>query len=269
MAAAGQSARAEYDRRRTRDRDIIRRNLKFTVPLIVFTPVVVYFAVRLGVNLFNHFVHSSIAASTHQPTTGKYKHAVDGSVANDLAVLLAVVATISLAGDFWGRRRTTEAWRIGAEGEERLGLALDALEDHGYHVFHDLGIPRSKANIDHLVIGPTGVFVIDSKNYSGTLTWSKNTLWHGRFPLTKKLSTIRWEAGKVIQALGEEEVPIRAMMCVLGASTPKSWMVVDEVTVVRGPARLIKGILDSPAVADPVVLARIASLVETAFPAHA
>jgi hypothetical protein len=38
-------------------------------------------------------------------------------------------------------------------------------------VFHDVHWPgRSKANIDHVVIGPAGVFVIDSKNWSGSIT---------------------------------------------------------------------------------------------------
>jgi hypothetical protein len=34
-------------------------------------------------------------------------------------------------------------------------------------VFHDLAVPGSPANVDHLVIGPTGVFVIDSKRWRG------------------------------------------------------------------------------------------------------
>jgi hypothetical protein len=40
----------------------------------------------------------------------------------------------------------------------------------------------SRANIDHLVIGPTGAFVVDAKNYRGRLSFSKGTLWHGRYP---------------------------------------------------------------------------------------
>jgi hypothetical protein len=40
---------------------------------------------------------------------------------------------------------------------------LDRLTRDGYMVFHDLAVPGSPANVDHLVIGPSGVFVIDSK----------------------------------------------------------------------------------------------------------
>jgi Nuclease-related domain len=36
-------------------------------------------------------------------------------------------------------------------------------------VLHDLAVAGSRASIDHLVIGPGGVFVIDSKLYTGRL----------------------------------------------------------------------------------------------------
>ena len=61
--------------------------------------------------------------------------------------------------------RNTKVWAQGAEGEERLGAVLDATE--GIVALHDRRIPKSKANIDHLVVGPSGVFVVDAKNYSG------------------------------------------------------------------------------------------------------
>ena len=59
------------------------------------------------------------------------------------------------------------AWRRGAAGERRTARLLDPLERHGWAVLHDLAVPGSRANIDHLVIGPGGVFVIDSKQYRG------------------------------------------------------------------------------------------------------
>jgi hypothetical protein len=46
----------------------------------------------------------------------------------------------------------------------RLGKLL---EGHGVELLHDRRIPGSRANIDHLAIGPGGVTVIDAKNYAG------------------------------------------------------------------------------------------------------
>ena len=58
-------------------------------------------------------------------------------------------------------------------------------------ILHDLAVPRSRANLDHLAIGPGGVFVIDSKQYRGRLQLdSSGGLWHGRYPLAATLRAV-------------------------------------------------------------------------------
>lgn len=63
--------------------------------------------------------------------------------------------------------QSTQAWATGAEGEEHLGARLDALVSPTVRVLHDRRIPRTRANIDHLVVCPSGVFVVDAKKYQG------------------------------------------------------------------------------------------------------
>lgn len=63
--------------------------------------------------------------------------------------------------------QSTRAWERGARGEELLAKRLDALTQHGALVLHDRRIPGSRANIDHIVVAPAGVFVIDAKRYKG------------------------------------------------------------------------------------------------------
>ncbi len=58
-------------------------------------------------------------------------------------------------------------WQEGAWGEEMTAHELDALSGRGWHVVHDLA--RDRANVDHVVIGPAGVFVLDSKRSSSRL----------------------------------------------------------------------------------------------------
>jgi hypothetical protein len=85
-----------------------------------------------------------------------------------LAGLLAVMGAAGLG--WWLRFRPsadTLAWRRGAAGERRTARLLVPLEHQSWAVLHDLAIPGSQANIDHLVIGPGGVLVIDSKQYRG------------------------------------------------------------------------------------------------------
>lgn len=63
--------------------------------------------------------------------------------------------------------QSTRAWASGAVGEEKVGARLDGLAGDGVLVLHDRRIPRSRANIDHIAVGPMGVFVIDAKRYVG------------------------------------------------------------------------------------------------------
>src|SRR4051812_15625323 len=63
--------------------------------------------------------------------------------------------------------QSTRAWERGAVGEEKLARRLDELLARGARVLHDRRIPGTRANIDHIVVGPAGIFVIDAKRYKG------------------------------------------------------------------------------------------------------
>ena len=63
--------------------------------------------------------------------------------------------------------QSTNAWAIGAVGEERLGALLNSRVSPSVRVLHDRRIPRSLANLDHIVVCPSGVIVIDAKKYKG------------------------------------------------------------------------------------------------------
>lgn len=65
--------------------------------------------------------------------------------------------------------RSAALWEQGAAGEVAVARALGALPD-GWVVLHDLAWPgRARANIDHVVIWPGGVFVVDAKNWTVTI----------------------------------------------------------------------------------------------------
>ena len=63
--------------------------------------------------------------------------------------------------------QSTKAWDTGALGEERLGNRLNEFASDSLRVLHDRRIPGSRANIDHLAVTPTGVYVIDARRYKG------------------------------------------------------------------------------------------------------
>ena len=82
-----------------------------------------------------------------------------------LLLCLAIVATGISVIVF---RRLFQAFRHlnrGERGELRVAEVLDDLRSHGYRAFHDL--TRDGFNIDHVVVGPAGVFAIETKFRSG------------------------------------------------------------------------------------------------------
>lgn len=64
-------------------------------------------------------------------------------------------------------RQSTRSWDRGARGERALAELLDGLRPNGVVVLHDQRIPKSRTNIDHIAIAPSGIFVIDAKYYKG------------------------------------------------------------------------------------------------------
>lgn len=64
-------------------------------------------------------------------------------------------------------QKSAARWEQGAQGEVAVARALEDLPE-GWVALHDLAWPgRQRANLDHVVVGPGGVFVVDAKNWSG------------------------------------------------------------------------------------------------------
>jgi hypothetical protein len=60
-------------------------------------------------------------------------------------------------------------FRKGAAGEVLIGYLLEGLPDD-YWVIHGLKLKPQYGDIDHIVVGPTGVYAIDTKNWRGVVT---------------------------------------------------------------------------------------------------
>ena len=129
--------------------------------------------------------------------------------------------------------QSTRAWATGAQGEERLGRQLDGLVGDGVHVLHDRRIPPTKANIDHIVVCPSGVFVIDAKKYQGQRPslrieggWIRartETLIVGSRNGTKLVDGVHKQVTLVraaLEANGLNAVPVGGMLCFVEADWP-------------------------------------------------
>jgi len=62
-------------------------------------------------------------------------------------------------------KRDFSAWSQGAEGEEVVGRMLEELAASDWHVIHDVSLGHG--NIDHIVVGPGGLFTIETKSRRG------------------------------------------------------------------------------------------------------
>jgi hypothetical protein len=157
------------------------------------------------------------------------------------------------------------AWRRGAAGERRTARLLGPLERHGWAVLHDLAIPGSRANIDHLAIGPGGVFVIDSKHYRGHLRLDAvGKLWHGRYPLAPTLRAASWEADQAAQVLPDPGVAVVPIVAIHGVQVPWGKVVVDGVRVVTA-RRLPSMLRQLPVVLGPEWVAWLADQARVRF----
>jgi hypothetical protein len=131
-------------------------------------------------------------------------------------------------------------WQRGAAGERRTARLLERLTRDGYVVFHDLAVPgNTSANVDHLVIGPTGVFVVDSKQWTGSVHQGADGLaWHNHYPLDRTLETVCWEAETVGRLLGTRAHPL---LCVQGTHVQGGGLDAQGVAIV--PAHLLRSAL--------------------------
>jgi len=110
---------------------------------------------------------SSTPKSFNAPGTSAQRE-YERRKANDEARLRAKWGKLGgIAVALSDEKQSTRAWSSGAAGEAAVGARLDGLASESIRVLHDRRIPRSKANIDHLVITPGGVWVIDTKRYVG------------------------------------------------------------------------------------------------------
>jgi hypothetical protein len=214
MSNAGGSAQREYERRRARERAAVRSNLPWTVPLVLIS------AVAGGV-LIQKFVGS-------------------------LGVLAGVLVAVTLGFELWGTSSHISAYGKGAEGERLTGRTLHELP--GYVVLHDRKIPGSKANIDHVAIGPGGVFAIETKNYKGEVKARGDDLFVGGQRRTSTVEQTWREAVAVQGALAEHlarlAIDVVPVLCIHGSQVP--WETVQGVKIV-GPRGLKKLISGSPA----------------------
>ena len=113
--------------------------------------------------------------------------------------------------------QSTRAWAKGSIGEQKLAAVLAGVS--GIHVLHDRRVGGTRGNIDHLVIAPGGVFVVDAKYYSGEvhirdargIFSSNERLYVGVRDCSGAADAMRWQVDAVKAALAAVGLPTSAL----------------------------------------------------------
>lgn len=123
-----------------------------------------------------------------------------------------------------GNSLATERMRIrkdarvkGLVGEEGVGALLEELADQfGLIVLHDLSMPDTKANIDHVLVQKKAVFVIDAKNYEGKVNIKKDStgamqLYVGGTKRTLLATKLKSYSKRIEKYLREEGITVKVV----------------------------------------------------------
>ena len=110
-----------------------------------------------------------------------------------LALLVITGLIISRYG--WSKRRI---WSRGAKGEKIVAKKLKKLPKK-YTAIRDVKIPNLGGDIDHVVVGPTGVYVIETKNYKPTYIPDEDCWYHtsGRVSPQNPAKQVKLQASKL------------------------------------------------------------------------
>src|SRR5215469_1536947 len=138
--------------------------------------------------------------------------------------------------------------------QRRSRRRLYLVRPSGYLAVHARAIPGTESVIDHLVVGPGGVFALDSERWDRRLpvrTVANNSaagpvLYHGPFTQRDRLAHARWEAAQASKLLSEErgrEIAVHPAMVIYGPTVP--WRVATlrgvDVFAGRHLARYFRG----------------------------
>ena len=103
-----------------------------------------------------------------------------GMAARALAAAAGILAGVMLVVWSLGGHYSAFHWWLGAEGERETGGEIEKLGPE-WHCEHDM--EHERGNWDHVLVGPPGVFLLDSKRYHGTAAVRGDTLRSGRLAL--------------------------------------------------------------------------------------
>ena len=149
-------------------------------------------------------------------------------------MIWTAAAVLAVVFAMWRMLRTRERirrLRLARDGERAVGQFLESLREEGFRVFHD--VLGEQFNIDHVLVGPKGVFTVETKTYSKPAKAKPVVQYDGvcvtvngfkpeRDPVTQAKAQARWLQDLIRESTGRS-VEIRPAVVYPGwfVSSPK------------------------------------------------
>lgn len=125
----------------------------------------------------------------------------------------------------------------GARGEEWVSNQL-AFLDFNNSIFNGIKLNDTKSNFDHVVLTPSGIFLIETKNWSGKVNFSNNRICIDNKILKKSpIRQVKDSALELIDYLDNKQlkaIPVRPILCFIGSDLDQSIVNINGVVICSG-----------------------------------
>jgi Nuclease-related domain len=126
-----------------------------------------------------------------------------------------------------GARQSERSWSDGGQAEEWVATHLERRCRDAVVLLHDRRLPGSRANIDHIAVAPSGVWVVDTKRYKGRIRVRSPLIGpaelriggRDRTKLVEALDRYRAAVGAVVDEI-RPGVPVYAAFCFVKGDLP-------------------------------------------------
>jgi hypothetical protein len=153
-------------------------------------------------------------------------------IPNPVIIIIACIPFIMFAvSRLKGAKRRIHNLKQGRDGERYVGQLLEQMRPCGYHVFHDVIGPSF--NLDHVLVGPCGIFLIETKTWSknsagGTLSYVEGSLiLNGKIldknPIDQVKASARWLHNELRGVIDDS-------FSIVPVITLPSWFIVSDVS---------------------------------------
>ena len=189
-----------------------------------------------------------------------------GSAVLILFLLTAVSTSVFASVRFWRVQSEYRNYLIGFEGERYAAGFLDELMQEGYDVFHD--VPFTKFNIDHVLVGPMGIYAVETKTRrrrrgtGGGFKWKVTVReqelkfpWGAEQGALEQAERNARTMGTWVRQSSQEQVTAQAVLLLPG------WLVDRRArgpVIVLNPKEARKALTGRPKILAPEVVERIA-----------